>query len=166
MSEMGTEIKACTLCKFVKPVSDFGRASTKKAGYRSRCKDCERGYNFQYNRRPEVVERRRGFDATRDRYQAPSDTRRSRLWTHFKMTPEQYEARLEAQVGRCAICRTDAPGGTGSFHIDHDHDCCPGKRSCGKCVRGLLCARCNLMLGYSRDNELTLRRAAAYLAGV
>lgn len=28
--------------------------------------------------------------------------------------------------------------------IDHDHTCCSGKRSCGKCLRGFLHESCNL----------------------
>jgi hypothetical protein len=29
---------------------------------------------------------------------------------------------------------------------DHDHECCPGRRSCGHCVRGVVCATCNSLL--------------------
>ena len=27
--------------------------------------------------------------------------------------------------------------------VDHDHGCCPFTRSCGRCVRGLICVNCN-----------------------
>lgn len=36
--------------------------------------------------------------------------------------------------------------------VDHDHKCCAGNRSCGKCIRGLLCRQCNLLLGVAKDN--------------
>lgn len=43
------------------------------------------------------------------------------------------------------------------------HDCCSGKKSCGQCVRGLLCNRCNPMLGYADDDPSLMWRAIEYL---
>lgn len=60
------------------------------------------------------------------------------------------------QLGMCAICDTDLDMGFHT-HVDHDH-------KTGK-VRGLLCSRCNLALGYLRDSIKTLKRAIAYLKG-
>jgi hypothetical protein len=53
--------------------------------------------------------------------------------------------------------------GNGGFHVDHDHACCPGTRSCGKCIRGMLCNRCNTGLGMFLDDPNRLRHAASYL---
>jgi len=36
---------------------------------------------------------------------------------------------------------------------DHDHVCCSGKKSCGKCLRGLLCHGCNTKLGALENND-------------
>ena len=71
-------------------------------------------------------------------------------------------ASRDAQGNACAICGTQDPGKRG-WHIDHDHSCCPGKTSCGLCVRGLLCSRCNIGLGFFLDNINALRAAEAYL---
>jgi hypothetical protein len=38
------------------------------------------------------------------------------------------------------------------IHIDHDHNCCPGNRSCGKCVRGVVCMACNIAIGWCKDD--------------
>jgi hypothetical protein len=50
----------------------------------------------------------------------------------------------------CYACNERVPDDR-RLDIDHDHACCPGTVSCGKCVRGTLCASCNLSLGWSRD---------------
>ena len=80
----------------------------------------------------------------------------------YRISIEQFESLLEAQGGVCGICGTDSPGGKGGWHVDHDHACCPTKRSCGRCVRGLLCAGCNMALGRFLNVE-TLVRMVSYL---
>jgi hypothetical protein len=48
-------------------------------------------------------------------------------------------------------------------HVDHDHNHCKGDRSCGDCVRGLLCADCNRGLGSFHDCIRYLLNAVKYL---
>ncbi|MET7815131.1 endonuclease domain-containing protein [Streptomyces sp. NPDC005395] len=74
-------------------------------------------------------------------YCKPCNAERVRL-RHYNLTREFVDRLLLIQEGKCAICGT--PGSAeATMHIDHDHACCPGRRSCGACVRGLLCNRCN-----------------------
>lgn len=82
----------------------------------------------------------------------------------YGLTIDQYEAMEAAQGGVCAICGGLNLNGR-RLSIDHDHSCCPGNRSCGECVRGLLCSKCNFILGNADDNAERLRAAASYLEG-
>jgi Recombination endonuclease VII len=88
----------------------------------------------------------------------------NRRW-HHRLTTERYNEILAAQGGRCAICRTDQPKGrSNKWQVDHDHACCPNRsKTCGKCIRGLLCGHCNLALGCVQDNIETLKSMVAYL---
>jgi hypothetical protein len=76
----------------------------------------------------------------------------------YSITPEEQAELLAYQDGKCAICRRRR--GT---RLDHDHSCCNGPKSCGKCVRGFLCDICNRYLGMIRDDPNAGRRMAAYL---
>ena len=68
-----------------------------------------------------------------------------------------YQIMLLAQDGRCKICCLSPQGRTrcGKLGVDHDH--VTGR------VRGLLCDKCNLMLGHAGDNSLILQAAIDYL---
>jgi Recombination endonuclease VII len=90
--------------------------------------------------------------------------RRRRSIEGHGLTVERYEKMLADQNGLCAICkRPPTVFGVRHLDIDHDHRCCPGVYSCGKCVRGLICIACNRALGLFQDNPEILRIALAYL---
>lgn len=108
----------------------------------------------------------------------PDSTRRDGLATNCKscarwirkrqqygIDRERFDAMLAEQGNGCAACGASDPGGkTNAWHIDHDHACCPyGGTTCGRCVRGILCHGCNLILGHAKDDPATLRALADYL---
>jgi hypothetical protein len=70
----------------------------------------------------------------------------------YGLTKEGYDRMLAQQHGACAICKRQPQE---TLCIDHDHD--TGQ------VRGLLCRKCNLGLGFFDDSPSLLRSAAAYL---
>ena len=65
---------------------------------------------------------------------------------------------FESSDGLCALCYEES-----ATTVDHDHSCCPGRKSCGKCVRGALCARCNKGLGYIESMGATSDSIVEYL---
>lgn len=86
---------------------------------------------------------------------------RGEMWRGYRITPEEINSRLRVTDG-CAICHTWDSGGR-RWHVDHDHSCCPGIRSCGECVRGILCGTCNSGIGMLGDDPVRVRNAVKYL---
>jgi hypothetical protein len=77
------------------------------------------------------------------RTRTPAMRRSEHLKKKYGMTLTDFDAMLECQFGGCAICGEIAD----RWEIDHDHGCCDGKLSCGECIRGVLCSRCNRNVG-------------------
>jgi len=84
--------------------------------------------------------------------------RKKRLKSFYHLTLEQYDALLVSQNSVCAICQKST--GMRYLAVDHDHTCCPTLKTCGKCIRGLLCQKCNGFLGRIQDDPT---RLVAYL---
>jgi hypothetical protein len=132
-----TQIKICSKCKVEKPLTEFHSNKSRKDGKHHRCAICNRIQTKEWQQLN------------------PDKVKNNGLKYQYGITLVEYVEMLEAQEGRCKICKTDVPGGKGSFHVDHCHD--SGK------VRGLLCHYCNVGMGNFKDNISTLASAILYL---
>ncbi len=107
-------------------------------------------------RSPRCVTCQRAFDKA-----GRAKARKSRVQRVYSTTGDEYDALKAWQGGVCYVCRV-ATGRTKSLAVDHDHACCPGPVSCGRCVRALCCGPCNQMLG-RWNSPAKLARAARVL---
>jgi hypothetical protein len=81
----------------------------------------------------------------------------------FGITRERFDIMFAKQGNACAICKTTDPGHA-YWCVDHDHACCPSSdKTCGKCIRGILCCKCNHGIGQLDDDVERIRAAADYL---
>jgi hypothetical protein len=90
----------------------------------------------------------------------PQKSNRKYRISSYGLTQELFDLLLEAQQNACGMCHEPFEERQ-LIHVDHDHGCCQRKnRSCGRCIRGLLCHTCNIALGYI---ERRYAMARAYL---
>lgn len=162
--------KRCPKCSVTRPVDKWNKHSGRPDGLAIWCKPCMKDYRREYSQRPEV--KRRAAEKALERYhrlsrdeklrlQERSYQRGRHLLAKYGLTVEAYEQMLVEQGGGCAICEKPAPEGR-RLSVDHDHACCPGEKTCGLCVRGLLCITCNVWLGFY-ENRDWVARADEYL---
>jgi len=83
------------------------------------------------------------------------DERKRLLKKKYGITIIQYNEMFTSQNGECYICGTHQDKLRRALAVDHSHH--TGK------VRGLLCDKCNSLLGYENDNIETLKKAIEYL---
>jgi hypothetical protein len=157
-------MKVCTGCRAAKPLDEFYRRAKSADGRDTRCKTCmdARWSSYYAENSAQMIARK--IERHKERYAEDSAYhRRNHLRAKFRMTLEEYEAKLASQGGCCAICAATTPGGkwgpSGRLHVDHDHDCCPGTKTCGACIRDLLCNGCNNGTGIVDKPDLLRKRA-------
>lgn len=133
----------CTKCGEIKQESEFhAEARNPNRNYRrSNCKACDKARTLIYKEaNRETINRKRVQYNREKKAFFPRDL---------------FDKRLAEQNGVCVICGDTEAGGRGQFHADHDH--------ATETPRGVLCHRCNIALGYFRDNPEILQAAIEYL---
>jgi len=147
--------KVCKTCQTEKPITSFRTRVRKDRPNPTTSKSCytceKRPYYKAHN------ERRNKRRAT-DQDWRSEDLSRQHKGRHG-IDHDQRQAIIEAQGGVCGICKSPTSG----WVTDHDHSCCPGKKSCGSCIRGVLCNNCNAGLGMFGDDPERLSNAVEYL---
>lgn len=118
-------LKKCSNCKTSKPLDEFHRQAKGRLKRASWCKVCANSI----------------YREARKRTYSPEQKRRWQIKTRYGLTVAEVEALFAAQNGCCGICRKPMA----RLHIDHDH--VTGN------VRGLLCHRCNIVIGGFDDAE-------------
>lgn len=121
-----SDTKRCPRCERTLPLDSF--AVSAKNVRQTYCRSCNSAYVAEWMRNNE------GRRAA------------NRLWTYYRLRREDWEAMWDRQNGQCALCRMGLD--ETKMVVDHDHRCCPGERSCGRCVRAILCRRCNTAVGW------------------
>lgn len=115
----------------------FSPNTSKRSGHNTYCNDCHRVVTQKYQRR-------------------------HRIKCNFGMSLEEFEVRRAEQHDLCDLCG-EPLGDNRAPCVDHDRSCCPSQKSCGKCIRGIIHARCNSLLGMAHDNPEVLLKAVRYL---
>ena len=130
--------KICTKCKIEKDYSQFHKLKLGKQGLNPVCNTCRN---------------------TQQRANRDLNGYRSQIKYKYGLSYEDYLNLLEKQNGICCGCKNP-------FYIDKDSlsiPCIDHNHITGK-VRGILCKRCNLALGYVNDNPKTLSNLIEYLS--
>lgn len=85
----------------------------------------------------------------------PEKRKNYQLIKKYNITLNQYNELLKKQNNCCAICNTNQSEFKPKFAVDHNHETDQ--------VRGLLCIKCNSVIGYAKDSIEILDKAKVYL---
>jgi hypothetical protein len=172
--------KQCTQCKNFKSFSEFHKFAKSPDGHKHFCKACVREYDLAEDDPKRAMPRKIQGTKIHCRY-CEQYLPKSSFWSNntycrvcqplighignlkrYGLTRDDYVNLEKSQNGVCKICG-EPERFNKRLSVDHDHSCCPGSGSCGKCIRGLLCSICNKVLGQVKDNKSILQKMIDYL---
>ena len=142
-----SETKLCRKCGQTKVHDEFGKDRTRSDGLFPYCRTCRSAYEKINGKKY-----RKSVNGQRV-------NRAACLKWKYGLTLVDYDTMFETQGGVCAICGKPEIATTNGIvkrlAVDHDHD--------SDKVRGLLCFKCNSMVGFVRDDSDIFLKASEYL---
>jgi hypothetical protein len=134
-------LKYCPKCSTEKTLELFNKHAKERDGLQRLCRDCQKASNKKY------LSTEKGA----------TTTRQAHLRRKYSIDLQTYEDLLSSQGNKCKICGVGSnPDSRANFLvIDHNH-------TTGE-IRGLLCTKCNALLGLAQDREDILEEAKQYL---
>lgn len=181
-------MKQCTKCHQTKPYEEFTKNSGNRSGLHSWCKKCmtEKVLSYRGGRvykqlaktetekQCRICEKMKPYSEyagrdlrTKKKESYCSECKKfmgsERVLKKYGLTVDSYMELFRNQNGICKICKKPEKDGK-RLSVDHDHSCCKGAYTCGKCIRGLICFRCNTALGMVNDDPMILSAMITYLS--
>lgn len=166
-------MKKCTVCKLEKTLDSFSKNLREKDGVNYQCKQCQSDrYKFLKERGPirtvdfkeccvcGQLKSSSAFSRNGKNLDGLSSTCKechkiASPASRWGMSVTEY---LDFISGGCEAC--------GSFErlcIDHDHSCCEDySKTCGKCIRGVLCYSCNIAEGHLKGDPERIQGLLRY----
>ena len=158
------ETKRCSKCSNDLPISAFYQRTGSKSRH-SACKVCERAmakdwYERNKDKATAKVKawRQQNSDAVKQyRIDNRQKHYRQELVRKYGVEPTWFDEQMRQQGDSCVCCKREFQLGDKqtSPHVDHCHET--------KAVRGILCNRCNTVLGLCKDDDKLLSSLARYL---
>ncbi len=156
--------KVCSKCKAeLPPTAFYGRSGG--GSLHSACKECERTMArdwYERNRDCATAKVKEWRTKNKDRVKAYRLENRERDYRQevvrkYGVTPRWFDEQMTIQNGACACClkRLEFGSKLTAPHVDHCHKTMS--------VRGILCNRCNSILGLCGDSGDLLSTLVRYL---
>ena len=138
-------MKKCLGCQLFKNLNEFSSDKSRKDSLDKYCKICSR----------KKVSDWRFRNPTKVKKYNKTYVKNFFLKKFYNISLNDYYVLRKKQSNKCAICKIRQSKLQRLFSVDHDH-----KTSI---VRGLLCAKCNILLGNCNENPEILKSAIDYL---
>jgi hypothetical protein len=141
------ETKICPGCKKRKPLTKFYKNKAKANGIGIRCIECNKAYSKDWYKKNKVRNYKRTYAWRDDNW---DEVRSKALQKKYGIDLREYNRILDAQGGVCAICFQEETivdyrsNRKRSLSVDHCHKT--------GAIRGLLCFKCNRILGRIGDS--------------